>query len=110
MGAHLVIELGSDDILVVRLDRVTAGSLPVPLRTLAGPLARLLRLDGRDLDTLPAPIADAAQYFRGSEPMAVLSQGVRRANRFIWENGRRPYRIAEIQIGEGKLTLTIEPL
>ena len=109
-GARLTVELGSDDILVVRLERVTAGSLPLPLGALAGPLTRLLRLEDHDLDFLPGPVADAAQYFRESEPVAALSRGVRRANRFIWENGRRPYRIQTIEITDGKLTLTIEPL
>lgn len=109
-GAHLTIELGSNDILVVRLERLTVGSLPVPLGALAGPLARLLRMEGHDLDFLPIPVADAAQYFRESEPAVVLSEGVRRANRFIWGNGRRPYRIADMEIGNGKLKLTIEPL
>ncbi len=109
-GAYLSIEVGSDDILVVRLERVTVGSLPVPLGLLARPLARLLRMEGHDLDFVPAPLADTAQYFRDSEAAAALSEGVRRANRFIWENGRRPYRIEDIRIGDGKLTLTIEPL
>ncbi len=109
-GAHLRVEVGQDDILVVRLDRVTAGSLPVPLGALAGPLGRLLRLEGRDLDFLPAPVADAARFFRQSEPSAALTRGIRRANRFIWENGHRPYRIAALRIAEGKLTLTIAPL
>jgi len=109
-GAYLTIELGSDDILVVRLDRVVAGSLPLPLSALGGPLAQLLRLEGRDLDFLPESVADTAEYFRESEPVSVLSKGIRRANRFIWENGRRPYRIDAIKIADGKLTLTIEPL
>ena len=108
-GAHLSIELGADDILVVRLDRVTIGSLPVPLGALAGPVGGVLRMKGRDLDLMPLPVADVAEYFRESEPMAALSEGIRRANRFIWENGRRPYRIAGIKIADGKLTLTIEP-
>ena len=107
-GAQLTVDLGSDDILVVSLERVTAGSLPLPLGALSGPLGRLLRLEGHDLDFLPEPLADAAQYFRESEPVAALSEGVRRANRFIWENGRRPYRIAALEIADGKLTLTIE--
>ena len=109
-GAHLAIEVGSNDILVVRLEQVTVGSLPVPLGALAGPLARLLRMEGNDLDFLPVPVADAAQYFRDSEPVAALSEGVRRANRFIWGNGRRPYRIAGIELGDGMTKLTIEPL
>lgn len=109
-GAHLTIEVGNDDILVVRLVRVTIGSLPVPLGMLGGSLASLLRMEGCDPDFMPAPVADTAEYFRESEPTTVLSEGLRRANRFIWENGRRPYRIAGIKINNGKLTLTIEPL
>ncbi|MCP4592392.1 MAG: hypothetical protein GY842_16795 [bacterium] len=109
-SAALTVEIGADDILVIRLQRASAGALPIPVGLLAEPLAQLLRLEGRDLDFMPLPVADAARYFRESEPVQALTEGVRRANRFIWENGRRPYRIADLKIDEGSLTLTIEPL
>lgn len=109
-SAGLTVDVGQDDILVVRLERLAAGSMPVPIGVLARPLARLLQLEGQDLDLVPAPVADAARYFRDSEPLAALSKGVRRANRFIWANGRRPYRIQTIEFTDGKLTLTVEPL
>ena len=109
-AAHLSLAVGTDEMIIVRLERMTAGSLPIPVGALAQPLARLLRLEGRDLDLLPSPVADTVQTFRESEPVAVLSTGLRRANRFIWENGRRPYRLAGVKIDQGKLTLSIEPL
>jgi hypothetical protein len=109
-GAHLSVELGRDEILKLRLDRLTAGSLPLPVGVLARPMARLLRMEGQDLDYLPLPVAAVAQYFRESEPAKALSEGVRRANRFVWENGRRPFRIDAIQVRDGEIALTIEPL
>lgn len=108
--ADLSVEIGSDDILIIRLERIAAGSLPLPVGLLGDPLTSLLRLEGLDLDYLPAPVAEAAEYFRESDPIATLSKGVRRANRFIWENGRRPYRIESLTFADGQLTLGVDPL
>ena len=54
-------------------------------------------------------LADLVRKFRESDPLKLLTNGIPRANRFIWENGRRPFRIAAVQSEDGKLTLTIDP-
>lgn len=109
-GVHLSVDLIEENMLVLRLRRITGGSLPVPSQWLAAPISSLLRMEDRDVGLLPSAAADLLRRMRDAEPLQLLSQGVRRANRFIWENGRRPFRIAGLRAADGKLTLTIDPL
>lgn len=109
-GVHLTLDVTDDEMVVLRMARLTGGSLPVPARWLGAPISSLLRMDNQDADLLPTPVADLVRKFRESEPLKLLSEGIPRANRFIWENGRRPFRIAAVHSDSGMLTLTIDPL
>ena len=45
----------------------------------------------------------------GTDGAAKLLQGFEIDNRFVWFNGKRPFRIDSIEIDEGELHLRIEP-
>lgn len=86
VSAHLTLGVTEDGSrLWVQLVRAYGGSLPLP----SSMIERLLM-----------------------NPQADLSNRVRTEieNRFVWFNGRRPYRILSIQIAQGELRLRIEPL
>ena len=96
--------------LVIRLERVTAGALPIPLALLADPLDGLVHTDRLDVESLPDEMAQAVNGLRAGDALGFLSGGQRLAGPFVWKNGDRPYRVRDVQIGEGWLHVVIEPL
>ncbi len=93
----------------IRLANVRGGSMPIPQSALNRLLdaARLDSLFGREVATTDegVPIFE----LRTIRSVSDLFQGVRIENRFVWFNGRRPFRIASIQIQDGALRLRLEP-
>lgn len=81
--------------VIVTLHDVRGGSLSVPQPV---------------LDTLLDQLRDGIASLEGVESLADLRSGIAIPNRFIWPNGKRPIRIGRIEMSEGKIELTLEPL
>ncbi len=98
------VEIGvSDDNreITLKLREAHGGSLPIPSAILHRVLARLDA--GRER---------SRSRKRGSgldDPTALL-EGTAVPNRFVWPNGRRPFRITELELTKGRIRLRIEPL
>ncbi len=96
--------------LTITLEGAYIGSLPLPKMIVRQAFERLLRQGRqgkRELNGTTRPLLDALQTIQSADE---LFEGVAVKNRFVWFNGERPYRIQSVEIGEGKLRLTIEPL
>lgn len=109
VGAHFSIRVQGDDV-VLRLEEVTAGVLPVPLASLASPLQKLIHSNRLDPEAMPDELARALVKLRDGPALSFLSQGQWMHGPLIWKNGDRPYYIRDIQIGDGWLKAKIEPL
>ncbi|MFQ5489085.1 MAG: hypothetical protein ACE5GE_00070 [Phycisphaerae bacterium] len=109
VGAHFSIETLGDD-LILRLEEVTAGALPIPLASLAGPVEQLIHSQRLDPDSLPDELARAVQKMRDGPALSFLSQGQRVPGPLIWKNGDRPYFIRSVQVDDGWTKLIVEPL
>ncbi|MCH7872055.1 MAG: hypothetical protein IID33_10185 [Planctomycetes bacterium] len=118
VNVHLELGMTEDgSTLWIQLLSVYGGLLPIPSsmieRALAGRLgadesasdASNGRLDGAD--SLTRWIGSPSDHANG--PSETRSRA-EIENRFVWFNGRRPYRILSIQVGAGVLRLRIEPL
>jgi len=111
IGVSLSVGVSADgQSLTVKLNAASGGSLPAP-RTL---LDRILdpQLDrlSRRRDARGQPHDIWASSLAKVRSTADLYDGVTVRNRFIWFNGRRPFRIAAIEVGGGELRLRIEPM
>lgn len=96
--------------LRVALKRARGGSLPIPralLRTLLAPLSEPATPRSHAERAASDP---PATMFEGIGSVDELFEGVNTRNRFIWSNGRRPFRFEAITITDGKLHLRIVPL
>lgn len=84
----------SDDLSVVAvgLTSVKCGSMRIPDFVLATSLDRPIRVQGEDF------------------PVASLSKGIQIRNRFVWPNGRRPFRLGAFAFEEDSVRLRIDPL
>ena len=109
LGAHFSIEVVGDE-LVLRLESVTVGALPVPLSALAEPLDRLIRSDRLDVEAMPDELARAIGGLRRGNALQFLTQGQRARGPFTWKNGDRPYYVRDVQIHEGWIKAVVEPL
>ena len=109
LGAHFSICVEGDE-LVLRLESVTAGALPVPLSTLAEPLDRLIHTDRLDVEAMPDELARAVSKLRQGAALHFLTHGQRARGPFVWKNGDRPYRVRNLQINDGWMKVVIEPL
>jgi hypothetical protein len=109
LGAHFSVEVAGDD-LILCLDSVTTGALPVPLSSLAGPLERLVHSGRLDPEVMPDELARAVRKLRSGDALSFLAHGQRASGPFIWKNGDRPYRLRGLEIGDGWLKALIEPL
>jgi hypothetical protein len=97
----------------LRLAELCCGSVPMPPSLITR---------AADPHLHAAALSDAKQSSASETPGGVISsigevrsvdqlyRGVRIRNRFVWPNGKRPFRIAQITIDAGELRLRIEPL
>ena len=98
VNIHLALDTNENGTqLSVRALYVCCGSLPIPIAIL-----------DRMLTDRLATVDSAAA--RKIESMSDLVKGVQFENRFVWFNGRRPFRIDSIQVRSGELRLRISPL
>ncbi|MHC4065210.1 MAG: hypothetical protein ACYSUI_12045 [Planctomycetota bacterium] len=96
--------------VVVRLEDVTCGALPLPLAALREPLDKLIHAERLDIAAMPDELGSIMGKLRGGEGTALFGDGIRFRGPFVWKNGDRPYHIGRIQIGDGWLRVRIDPL
>ncbi len=108
-GAHFSAQVEGDEV-VLKLERVTFGALPIPLSTLVDPLDRFINAQRLDVEAMPDELAEGIRRIRSSTGLYFLTYGERFSGPFIWRNGDRPYDVRDIQIGDGWLKVTVEPL
>jgi len=100
--------------LSVSVQRISIGSLPLPrwLWPISKQNNKGLELNGA-ADLTKSPLLDLeAPSPENSNKLdwRQLGKGLRIRNRFIWPNGRRPFRIAAATATNGVLLVRIEPL
>jgi len=96
--------------LMFALDSAYGGSLPLPnavVREALDGLLRQAKRSRRKPNGTTEPLLDTLQAVRSADD---LFEGISLKNRFIWFNGKRPYRIESIKIGNGELRLRVDPL
>ena len=108
LGIHLVMDV-ADDELTVRVDKLTAGIVPIPLSQLAGPLDELLNSARLDEELMPDPIADVLHRLRAGGPNELVERGVTFRNRIRMRNGNRVVKLRSAATADGTLTVGIEP-
>jgi|CXWL01.1.fsa_nt_gi hypothetical protein len=79
--------------LIVKLNSVRCGAVTLPRFVVASLCKPYLRTEAMRGHTL-----------------SQLYEGLPFENRFVWPNGRRPFRIEELNVEQGKIRLRIEPL
>lgn len=111
VSVRLVVDIADDGSTVgLRLAGVYGGSLPFPRPLLERMVDRKLRQEsGSQAAAAPEPraVIQSADDIRSAKQ---LFDGIRTPNRFVWPNGRRPFRIEGITIRDGELRLRIRPL
>jgi len=95
--------------VVLRLESVTVGAVPVPADFLADRLDGLIRSLHVNEYALPDQAAAALRKLRTARAESLLSDGLRLPGPFIWKNGRRPYDVEAIRITPDRLTVRIRP-
>lgn len=112
VSVDLILGVSGDGTSVtVALAGARGGSLPVPrtvIERLLQPLIERARRGGVREDAEAASPWDAA--VRNVRSAEQLFAGVPTRNRFVWPNGRRPFRITSIRIAEGDLLIRLQPL
>jgi len=67
-----------------------------------------------ELEHLVQNASDTVQFIDDATPnrsiVQRLANGIRVQNRFLWPNGKRWFRIRDIRLATGRLTLTVQPL
>ena len=113
VSVDLALRVSPDGInLTIALAAVRGGSLPVPraiVERLLGPLLERAHRRHRDHDDADAdsPWGTTLHDLRSTDQ---LFNGVTIRNRFVWPNGRRPFRIESIRITNGELRCRLQPL
>jgi hypothetical protein len=77
--------------LTVGLSSATCGSMGLPRSLVAAALPARVGVGGRGYD------------------VAGLFNGLTLANRFVWPNGRRAFRLSEVTVNSGSVRIRIEP-
>ena len=100
------------DDLLIRLNSAGGGSLPVPRALISGPLAELLTSEQlwSRLQIEPGLDNDHLTQDRIAELIESTAKGWRVRNRFVWPNGKRPFRINGVSVEEHRLILDVVPL
>ncbi len=112
LSIDLVVGVSGDGgSVTVALDCARGGSLPVPrvlVARLLNPLIEHARQDKKTPnDDASSPWAAAAKSVTSADQ---LFKGVTTRNRFVWPNGKRPFRIVSILATEGELRIRLRPL
>ncbi len=120
VSVDLALRVSPDGInLTIALAAVRGGSLPVPraiVERLLGPLLERARRRHNHNDAADTGSPWGTTLVLSREGLdnlystAQLFEGVTIRNRFVWPNGRRPFRIESIRITDGELRLRIQPL
>jgi hypothetical protein len=112
VSVDLVIGVSGDGTSVtVALAGARGGSLPVPrtvIERILQPLIERVRRGGVREDADAASPWDAA--VKSVHSAEQLFAGVSTRNRFVWPNGKRPFRITSIRIADGDLRIRLQPL
>lgn len=103
--ARVGIDAEVDDILV-SLGDVRIGAVPVPKSWVRETIEAF-----RGSSASRADGSLAAAVLPGqSGSIDALGGGVRFRNRFVWPNGRRPFRIEDVTMESGRLKVRVQPL
>ena len=97
--------------VTIALAGARGGSLPMPrtiIERLLRPLIEHARNRGQNHDTDATSPWDAA--VKSVRSVDQLFTGVTSRNRFVWPNGKRPFRIASIHAIDGELHIRLHPL
>jgi hypothetical protein len=106
LGIHLEVECSADEVRV-RVARLTAGSVPIPLTRLTGPLQELLASPRLDPDLMPDPGAEIVRRLRSQGADRLIREGVSWRNLFRTRNGRRVFKLTGVDPRDGQLTLRV---
>lgn len=109
VGIHFSARVEDQDV-VLQLENVTTGALPIPLSALGQPLDRLIHSQRLDVELMPDELAVAVRRLRREPALEYLEEGIRYDRPLIWKNGDRPYRITDIRVEDGLMVLSIQPL
>ena len=101
-GTVLTVQVaGEGQTIRIEVADISGGALPIPRRLLSGVAADA--------------IAKAVRSFHKRAPLEAQPQAsklwseIEIPNRFVWPNGERAFRVAEIKIDDDAVLLTIEP-
>jgi hypothetical protein len=111
ISVDLALRVSPDGInLTIALAAVRGGSLPVPraiVERLLGPLLERARRRHNNNDDADSTWGTMLENLQSTDQ---LFNGVTIRNRFVWPNGRRPFRIESIRITDGELRCRLQPL
>jgi len=112
VSVDLFVRVSDDGTSVtIALAGARGGSLPVPravIERLLRPLIEHTRSSGKNHDADATTPWDAAvKSVRSADQ---LFTGVSSRNRFVWPNGKRPFRIVSIRTANGELRIRLQPL
>ena len=112
VSVDLFVRVSDDGTSVtIALAGARGGSLPVPravIERLLRPLIEHARSSGKYHDSDATSPWDAA--VKSVRSVDQLFTGVTNLNRFVWPNGKRPFRIASIRAANGELRIRLQPL
>jgi hypothetical protein len=112
VSVDLFVRVSDDGTSVtVALAGARGGSLPVPrtiIERLLRPLIEHARSSGKNHDADATSPWDAA--VKSVRSVDQFFTGVTSRNRFVWPNGKRPFRIASIRASNGELRIRLQPL
>ncbi|MEK7711158.1 MAG: hypothetical protein AAB341_04600 [Planctomycetota bacterium] len=97
----------------LRLVETSCGSVPMPpslIARVANPHLHTAAMSDGKQSSAPETPRDAISSIREVRSVDQFYRGVRIRNRFVWPNGKRPFRIDQITIDAGELRLRIEPI
>jgi hypothetical protein len=104
--------------------RVAATVTGRPIELIVSAIARcelvsgqlVIQLEGARCGVLPVPrgrILDPIRQWLSGHPddsVAVSAGAVSLRNRWVWENGKRPFRLRDLEISDGAARVSLEPL
>jgi hypothetical protein len=108
VGIHLKADV-TNEAITIRIDKVTAGSVPLPLSQFEEPLEKLLNDKRLDPDLMPDPLSGIVRRLQEEGPHALLVKGITWPNIFETVNGKRLVKIRGLSAENGELHIRIEP-